>query len=39
VYKEEETTQRGLLCARNSHCLDYEDFRFEDVTPRYMAGI
>jgi hypothetical protein len=32
VYKDEETTHRGQLCARNSHGLDYEDFLFEDVT-------
>jgi len=33
LYKDEEKTRRGKLCARNSQCLDYEDFIFEDVTP------
>jgi len=33
VYKDEETTYRGKLCARNSQCFDYEDFIFEDTNP------
>jgi len=33
VYKDEETTCRGEICARNSQCLDCEDFIFEVVTP------